>query len=209
MMDIGASRKFSLQSRSPPPLPQYRPHGSENNNSDNNTGIDVIQPIKRSKSQSTSSSATKLSSSPSMNNKPRHRSPPPSTSSPIVKSSNNNTSKSNNNITSSSHHLHPAASSHPNITTTSSAMNNTSNLGNSQISETSDDSVEDIMKDLSNIQGLGKARDRTTFKGVFGKMVGSFNGKYSFFFILYLCWGGNCYYYHQIKLLVYFIYFMN
>ncbi|KAI8144908.1 kinase-like domain-containing protein [Fennellomyces sp. T-0311] len=156
----GGSRKFSLQSKSPPPMPQYRPHGA-----DNSTGIDAIQPIKRSKSQSTSSSGSKLSSSIS---KSRHRSPPPpsSTSSPIVKSSSNTTQPSTKNSTNhSSGNLY---------------FNNSSNqqgLSNSQISEASDDSAEEIMKDLSNLSnaGFGKARDRTTFKGVFGKMVGSFN----------------------------------
>ncbi|KAI9316787.1 kinase-like domain-containing protein [Dichotomocladium elegans] len=85
-------------------------------------------PIKRSKSQLTSSSSKLSSSSISR----RHRSPPP-----------------------------PASTSSP------------SPFNNSQISETTDDSAEDT-KDTSNGM-LGKPRDRTTFKGVFGKMVGSFN----------------------------------
>lgn len=46
-------------------------------------------------------------------------------------------------------------------------------MSSSQISETTDDSGDDS-KDISNGM-FGKARDRTTFKGVFGKMVGSFS----------------------------------
>ncbi|KAJ8663807.1 hypothetical protein O0I10_000081 [Lichtheimia ornata] len=132
-----APRKFSLQSRSPPSQQLL-------SRSQENTGIDAIQPIKRSKSQMTSSSSTKLSSSSVSR---RHRSPPPpaSSSSPIMNKS----------------ALEQQQQQQQNI------------MSSSQISETTDDSGDDA-KDLSNGM-FGKARDRTTFKGVFGKMVGSFN----------------------------------
>lgn len=136
---IAAPRKFSLQSRSPP---------SQLSRSQENTGIDAIQPIKRSKSQMTSSSSTKLSSSSSSSVSRRHRSPPPpaSSSSPIMNKSTFDQSQQQQ---------------QQNI------------MSSSQISETTDDSGDDS-KDLSNGM-FGKARDRTTFKGVFGKMVGSFS----------------------------------
>lgn len=149
----GPSRKFSLQSQSrSPPLSQSIKY--ENN----------AQPIKRSKSQGTSSSASKLSRSPSTNHSRHNRSPP--------QANNNNPLSQTSSQTGSS-----SSSSHYYTTSQQQQQQQqqSATMSNSQISDPSDDSLEEL-KDAAN-GSLGKARDRTTFKGVFGKMVGSFNGK--------------------------------